>query len=173
MKGLYALIWEDIDGYTPNIRVYADAIESVYAYFTYVRSQIMVDSMSEETIDSYCALFDIPFDLSEAERKRLISERFALKYEAFDMERLRADLKQIDESIDIESDNFEVKIKALNPQDEQAVHSVLKLVGGCCALFVTVGADGDGLTFDEWDALDKSFMELDFFDCPFSVLETL
>ncbi|MGN1329011.1 MAG: hypothetical protein ACI4V4_04850 [Eubacterium sp.] len=176
---LYSLVNKIVPDIDDDLRLIsllyacASGFELIKNYYDEIKNQQYLDTMSEETIDKYCALLDIYSYFSYEEKKNQIKEKLSEIYNEFCADEFISYYKTFGNKFYIVTDNFEIAFHGISSSNILQLHVIMKMLEYYLPPFVYLKLTGSGLTFQEWETLEMSFQSFDYIGAPFSMLDTM
>lgn len=148
-------------------------IDKIREWYEFISQELFADSMDDVGLYNYCKLLGVDLSLSKDEKREQIVSALKIDTGVYEFGEFRAYLKTINSNLFCSVRNYIMKISGFSIDDIADLSKITKavdlyLVPGVIAVFFN-----DGLTFEGWDNLDKTFKELDDLNCPFSMLDTI
>lgn len=130
--------------------------------------------MSRERLAEVCDILNINTGLSDDEKRTAVRSALSLGYDEYEADKFVGWYKALGSGFGVTVNGFSVKLKGIDAENNfELLGETMKQLEYYLPPFESVMLAGDGLTFDECDALDMQFEELEELRAPFSVLETL
>jgi hypothetical protein len=136
-------------------------------------NQAFPPTMSLQTLDSYCRLFGISQSLGESEKSTAVADAFRSSTVPFSAAEFLEKAYALDEDFEPNISGFTLALVSFGGSIIPLLPEINRLLEAYVPACVTVEGTGNGRTFAQWDALDKTFGELDSMGLRYMTIETL
>jgi hypothetical protein len=153
-----------------EIYAYANAIQNVKAKIKATIDEIFMLGTSVDDLSKYISLLKIEKgDKSYHQLKAIIQQRLGQAFGDFDEEIFNNAFSQVGSGKYTITANG-ITFSGVNGDDLERLGL---FVSQYVPAFIRCKFSQSGLTFDNWEALDKSFFAFDNMDLPFEIIDTL
>ena len=153
-----------------EIYAYSKALELLEASLESIEKEIFISDEYDSDISRYAYLFGLDLRHNTPEEvKSAILRRFGYLYGGISVADLRADFALVGSGT-YRNSGVMVTFSDVELKDLKALGS---FISAYIPLYFGIFANGDGMTFDEWDETEFTFDNLDSFNLQFYYLDTM
>ena len=173
LLGLTANTQEEKTLLDAELAAYCSELADIRSLLESTLNQAFPSTMSVRTLDGYCKLFGISQGLGESEKRALVADAFRSSAVPFSAEEFTEKGYALDEDFEPNISDFTLALLRFGGSIIPLLPEINRLTEAYLPPCVTVEGTGDGMTFEQWDALDKTFGELDSMGLRYMTIETL
>lgn len=155
------------------ISAVSKGVNKVREWYEFILSELFADSMEDAGLYNYSKLLGVDLSLSKEDKREAIISALKVREDDYTHGELETALKNIDDILHMYTQSYLMKISGFTISNIEYLPKITKLIDLYSMPGVITIFSHDGLTFADWDELDKTFKELDDLNCPFSMIDTI
>ena len=161
-----SVIKGEIDGYCSGIALVLTTLDEVF-------NEMFPSTASSFGLKKFLQMLSINAPSSDEEALEPIQNRFEFVFGSFDLDSFNNDLQTFGENASYSSNDCTVTFSGVELSTFEIAKAFGYFLKEYIPPFMYIVFDGDGYTFDEWEACDFCFDNFDKICLPFSSLDTI
>lgn len=154
-----------------ELKGYAEGIKLILSDLEKTALQLSPETAEDMALSLFCDMMSIDYTLSDSEKRELIKKGFL-------MDGIHYTNGEFEEKLTAAHFNAQLSAGTLTlsnsaEQTAEDYKRLAKIIKNYASPNLFITFDGDGMTFENWDAFDFMFDEYDKLNFPFSMLDTI
>lgn len=151
----------------------ATGLGMVWDEFDDIFTNAFYRTMSRKSLLEHCDFFDVSKRLTTSGMRSQIGKKLSANWNDYETGELENYIKSASENLSVYTSKYEMVFRGINIVNIRYLKNISQALDYYLPPCTVPVLAGDGMTFDQWEAIDYDFESFDRLNTQFSMLDTI